>query len=182
MGRRESVKRAQDKYRGRDSEEGREAHRLEEANRREARRSLENLESVGDHRCRENPGGLEEAAMATKCIASEAVDARAEPAFPASFEGVQEGKLAEPAMAAKCVAAEAPGVCAEPAIAVSPEGAQEAKPVEWVLVAWPELLAAARRRLGAEASCPFCGRRGRIARVVCIEEWRRRQRQSGGWT
>jgi hypothetical protein len=37
---------------------------------------------------------------------------------------------------------------------------------------------AAHKRLGKQASCPFCGRRGRIVRVVSIDEWRRRTRHS----
>ena len=49
--------------------------------------------------------------------------------------------------------------------------------VEWVLVASVELLATAQGRLGAEAVCPFCGRRGRIVRVVSIKEWREKWRQ-----
>lgn len=43
----------------------------------------------------------------------------------------------------------------------------------WVLVVPPELRRAARRQEGAVASCPFCGRRGRIRRVVSTEQWRR---------
>jgi len=49
--------------------------------------------------------------------------------------------------------------------------------LEWILVAWPELLAAARRRLGTETSCPFCGRQGRVVEVMPIERWRRRSRR-----
>ena len=48
---------------------------------------------------------------------------------------------------------------------------------EWTLVASPSLLAAASRRLGDEASCPFCGRQGRIVEVVSVEQWRRRPRR-----
>lgn len=51
--------------------------------------------------------------------------------------------------------------------------AAEREPVEWILVASPELLAGARSREGTEASCPFCGRRGRIGRVVSLAEWKR---------
>jgi hypothetical protein len=49
--------------------------------------------------------------------------------------------------------------------------------VEWVLVAWPELFAAARERQGTEATCGFCGRRGHILRVVSLEHWRRHLRR-----
>jgi len=45
--------------------------------------------------------------------------------------------------------------------------------VEWVVLAWPGLQAAARRLEGAEATCPFCGRSGRVARVVTLEQWQR---------
>lgn len=45
--------------------------------------------------------------------------------------------------------------------------------VEWVLVAWPGLLAAAGLRVGTEVSCAACGRTGRIRRVVSHEEWAR---------
>ena len=51
---------------------------------------------------------------------------------------------------------------------------------KWVLVAGPELLVEAGSRLGTEATCPFCGRRGRIVRVVSLEQWRRRTRRGFG--
>lgn len=38
--------------------------------------------------------------------------------------------------------------------------------VEWVLVAWPGLLATAKELLGKQVECRCCGRRGRVARVV----------------
>lgn len=53
--------------------------------------------------------------------------------------------------------------------------------LEWVLVAWPELLAAAQGRQGSEATCPFCGRQGRVAQVVSVDEWRRNLRHGFGW-
>ena len=52
--------------------------------------------------------------------------------------------------------------------------------VEWILVAWPELLDQARGRRGSEAICPFCGRQGRIVRVVSLDQWRRRTRRGLG--
>jgi hypothetical protein len=50
---------------------------------------------------------------------------------------------------------------------------EERGPGEWILVVPPELLGAARRREGALATCPFCGRCGRIRRVVSSDQWRR---------
>jgi hypothetical protein len=52
---------------------------------------------------------------------------------------------------------------------------RESPPVEWILVAWPGLLALARRLLGTEMVCPFCGRVGRVVRLVALDEWRRRR-------
>lgn len=43
--------------------------------------------------------------------------------------------------------------------------------VEWVLVAWPGVLAAAAAMLGAEVECPGCGRRGPVVRVVSLADW-----------
>lgn len=56
----------------------------------------------------------------------------------------------------------------------------EGHTIEWVLVAWPELLEAAREREGRQATCSFCGRSGRIVRVVSLDEWRRRLRYGFG--
>jgi hypothetical protein len=63
------------------------------------------------------------------------------------------------------------------AILVAPASASA---VEWLLVAWPELFAAARERQGTEATCSFCGRRGVIIRVVSLDYWRRRLRRGFG--
>ena len=52
--------------------------------------------------------------------------------------------------------------------------------VEWVLVAEPGLLAQAQSRLYREATCPCCGRRGRVGRVIGLEQWRRRNRGGFG--
>jgi hypothetical protein len=82
------------------------------------------------------------------------------------------GELQVPALAATQAAAEVRDV--------TPKRAARAAVVEWILVAWPEALEEAQRRLGTEATCPFCGRRGRIVRVVSIEQWRRRTRRGFG--
>lgn len=50
--------------------------------------------------------------------------------------------------------------------------ADQAERVEWVLVAWPGVLTPAERLLGAQATCPWCGRRGVIVRVVSLDDWR----------
>jgi len=86
-------------------------------------------------------------------------------------------------MATRYVASEIADARPEPAAPAPSEVVQEREPepVEWVLAACPELLAAARLRVDTEASCPFCGRRGRIVGVVSLEEWRRRLRHGVGW-
>lgn len=45
------------------------------------------------------------------------------------------------------------------------------EPLEWLLVAWPELLAAATWLLGSSVACPGCGRRGVVVRVVSMDAW-----------
>lgn len=45
------------------------------------------------------------------------------------------------------------------------------EPLEWLLVAWPELLAAATQLLGSLVACPRCGRRGVVVRVVPLDGW-----------
>ena len=78
----------------------------------------------------------------------------------------ETGELEVPASVANQSAAEARDA--------KPERAARAAVVEWILVATPELLEQAQERLGTEATCPFCGRRGRIVRVVSLDQWRRR--------
>jgi hypothetical protein len=51
-------------------------------------------------------------------------------------------------------------------------GQDEGERVEWLLVAWPELLAEAAQLLGAQVECPCCGRRGPVARVLELDDWR----------
>lgn len=50
---------------------------------------------------------------------------------------------------------------------------ERGEPVEWLLVAEPELLPQAKRLVGTTASCPFCGKRGRIGGLASTEQWRR---------
>lgn len=153
--RKESARAARAKYNDRGSEEGQEVHRLEEA----ARRGRIAEGRVGDRRLQALAGRLLVPASAAHQAAAEVRDgALMVPAAPPTLD------VADP-----CTAAAEPQVdTARPA------------PTEWTLVAWPELLPAARRRLGTEAVCPFCGRRGRIVRVVSFDDWRRRIRYGFG--
>lgn len=50
--------------------------------------------------------------------------------------------------------------------------------LEWVLVAWPEVLAAAVQLVGAQLTCPCCGREGRVVEVLEFAEWRRRREET----
>lgn len=49
--------------------------------------------------------------------------------------------------------------------------------LEWVLVAWPEVLATAEQLLGSQLICACCGRQGRVTEVLELAEWRRRRRE-----
>ena len=168
----ESKGRARAQYNDRGSEEGRKVHRLEEA----TRRALRAQERVGDHRCHEESGGVEEPALAACPAATEASDATfSSPMVVREIEPASE--LQEPALAAYPAAAKAGEIGPAPS---GSKMAPKVATVEWVVVAWPGLLVAARKRLGTEATCPFCGRRGLIVRVVSIDEWRRRTRCSFG--
>lgn len=51
-------------------------------------------------------------------------------------------------------------------------GRDEGERVEWVLVAWPELVAEAAQLLGTQVECACCGRRGPVARVLELDDWR----------
>lgn len=74
-----------------------------------------------------------------------------------------DGQLQGPSTAAplRCVAEESPDEASSP----------EAKRVEWVVVAWPEVLEEAKRLLGTEVGCPGCGRRGLVVAVVSRDDW-----------
>jgi hypothetical protein len=150
-----SVRQARTKYNDRGSEEGQQAHRIEEMDRR-ARRAAER---VGDHRCHEESEELRMRPSTAPHAVSETIDAALiAVALPPIVEvadlpprrGDPNGELREGA----------------------PAGG-----LGWVLVAWPELLAAANQRLGSETSCPFCRRQGRIVKVISVERWRRRSRR-----
>lgn len=68
---------------------------------------------------------------------------------------------------------DAPPVAPLPPVQTLSPAREERGPVEWTLVVPRELLGAARRREGTLATCSFCGRRGRIRRVVSTEQWQR---------
>ena len=152
--REESTRAARAKYNDRESEEGREAHRLEEATRRERLAQ----KRVGDLRIQVQADGLLMPSSAAHQAAAEASnDTLMAPADPAILG--------------------APEPCATH-VEPPPDGPRPppTEPAEWTLVACPGLLDAAQRRLGTEAQCPFCGRHGRIVRVVSLDHWRRRHR------
>lgn len=94
---------------------------------------------------------------------------------PVGDQRIQQeaGALQVPVLVTPQVAMEARDARLEPVVSPLPGAVVETAPVEWILVAWPEVMAAARQRLGTEATCPFCGRRGQVVRVVSVDEWRR---------
>ena len=112
---------------------------------------------MGDRRCPPTASQVHQAELATPDLAPEARD---EPQAESTLDSAPEAGCEAQALAGP---------------------AEEQAPVEWLLVAWPELLETARLRQGTWAVCPFCGRRGRIEQVVSVEEWRRvlRHRRGG---
>ena len=43
--------------------------------------------------------------------------------------------------------------------------------LEWLIVAWPGLLAEAQTWLETRMECPWCGRKGTVVRVVGLDVW-----------
>lgn len=43
--------------------------------------------------------------------------------------------------------------------------------LEWLIVAWPGLLAETEKWLGTRVACPWCGREGTVVRVVGLDVW-----------
>lgn len=43
--------------------------------------------------------------------------------------------------------------------------------LEWLIVAWPGLLAEAEEWLGTRVGCPCCAREGAVVRVVGLDVW-----------
>jgi hypothetical protein len=94
----------------------------------------------------------------------------------------EAGDVREGELATNPVVKEATDAQEAPAVPVAPvEAAKDPEPVSWVLVAWPEVLEASRERVGTEARCPYCGRHGRIERVVSPAEWRRTTSRGVAW-
>lgn len=151
IAREESVRLAHVKFNDRGSEEGLEVHRLEEQERRD-RRTKESKEPEDPEEC--------------ETEAAHVGDHRCHE---------ETSELQVPSSAVTKLAAEILDDASP-----RPARAARAAIVEWVLVAAPQLLAGARNRLGSEAICPFCGRRGRVVRVVSLEQWRRRPRRGFG--
>ena len=115
------------------------------------RRARRSAETVGDHRCHEKSGELRVRPSTAPHAVAETLDAALiNPVPPVSEASELRG------------------------------GAPAPERREWLLVAWPEVLEAARRRQGTEASCPFCGRQGRIVEVISVTEWRRRSMRGFG--
>lgn len=115
------------------------------------RRARRSAETVGDHRCHEKSGELRVRPSTAPHAVAETIDAPLiNPVVP----------VIEPS--------ELRGV------------APASERLEWILVAWPELLEAASRRRSTEASCPFCGRQGRIVEVISVDQWRHRSRRGFG--
>lgn len=196
----ESERAARDAYNARDTAEGRELHRLEEKARRAQR--AEDAKKIGRESAHADgvraraPGSdvdgsaapVQEARQPSRqeegCASPEAPAPFGAPATlqeMAGFDGrVGDHRCAVPgagldvaSLAGQSAAREVANVSAAPISALPEPVVGEDRHVEWVLVAWPGLLSAARKREGAEAYCPLCGRRGRIVRVVCLEDWRR---------
>lgn len=151
----ESVRLAHDKFHDRGSPEGLEIHRLEEQERRDRQ--------VAEQERDQEPAP---APMGPEAVRTRVGDHRCHE---------EDGPVLEPASVVAKAAAEVVDVPADPL--PHPIRTTCDALLEWVLVAEPKLLEQARRRLGGEASCPSCGRRGRIVRVVALEEWRHRTRR-----
>jgi len=79
--------------------------------------------------------------------------------------GANEGRLEIPSTVTLCARLPKETVD-DPANA--PRAVQQ---LEWLLVAWPELLVAAAQFLGSVLVCPGCERRGVVVRVVSLSDW-----------
>jgi hypothetical protein len=149
---RERQRRAHETYY--DSVEGRQQHHHEEHERRKRRRGetkQKAMEGGRDRRCALPEGRLQ-------VVASASSQAAEEP----SGEPIPEHRSVDRTSASGNGSREEP----------SGEPGREPASVEWTVVAWPGLLAAARRLLGTEVTCPLCGRRGIVKRVLALDQWK----------
>jgi hypothetical protein len=150
---RERGRRAHKTYYG--SVDGRRQHHREEHERRKRRRRearRQGFEGGRDRRCTGLEGRLQVISAASRVAAEEPSDEER----AGERQGVEE---------TSAVDAWTPGKAHRGA-------SREVGSVEWTVVAWPGFLAAARRVLGTEVACPFCGRRGVVRRVLALDQWR----------
>lgn|GEM_PF-6295272 len=181
----QSAREARDSYRARDTEAGRAMHAAEEAARRERRaREKQGLQSaVGSKGA---VGAVEMPSSTASASAASFADAPVVAGVPASAEqeptggppvrvGDQRcaGPLEDRQRASPTASYAVAEVRDAPPVAPLPPVQTLSPAVEWTLVVPRELLGAARRREGTLATCSFCGRRGRIRRVVSTEQWQR---------
>lgn len=150
LAREESVRRAHVKFNDRSSEEGLEVHRVEERERRDRRAAEREQLEHGAQEIRVGDHRCHEGSTELQVPPSAVSTSAVEVVDVAAFAPLHSSRAA-------CAAL-----------------------VEWVLVAGPGLLLEARRRLHSEATCPCCGQRGRVVRVVGVEQWRRRTRRGFG--
>ena len=162
LARAESVSLAHDKDHDRGSAEGLEVHRLEERERRDRQVAARKKKD-------EEPEDPAPAPLEPEGETSRVGDHRCHE---------EDGPVQVPAPVVASTAAEVADVPAGPL--PHPIRAACNALLEWVLVAEPKLLEQAQRRQGDEASCPICGRRGRIVRVISLTEWRHRIRRGLG--
>jgi hypothetical protein len=170
LARREREKRAHDTYYG--SVEGRQQHHQEEHERRKRRRrEAREAALVGgrDRRCVPVEGGLHGVTAAVREAAEESCGESSSSTMeeaPAREES--SGRSASGLRGAEPVSPTGREDASEPSH--TPD--HEPPSVEWTLVAWPGLLAEARRLLGTEVGCPHCGRRGIVKCVLAVAQWR----------
>ena len=138
------------KFNDRSSEEGLEVHRVEERERRDRRAAEREQLEHGAQEIRVGDHRCHEGSTELQVPPSAVSTSAVEVVDVAAFAPLHSSRVA-------CAAL-----------------------VEWVLVAGPGLLLEARRRLHSEATCPCCGQRGRVVRVVGVEQWRRRTRRGFG--
>lgn len=120
--------------------------------------------SMGDRRPGQQPDGLQVAPTAFPPVGG----ADQEPCGGSTLSATPSSASTDP-----------PSSDGAPASSGDDATAAQAAPdheFEWTMVAWPDLLAAARERLGTLVACPVCGRSGIVTEVATLDEWYRRSR------